>query len=66
MIDAEPVAGPFKDFDWMRDDDGVVHIVTGWNKDQRKDMPGIGNETTGLPQLTSFSFAAILVLHLFI
>ncbi len=38
-IGAKPVAVSFKDFDWMRDEDGVIHAVTGWTKDQLKDMP---------------------------
>jgi hypothetical protein len=38
-IGAKPVAVPFADLDWMRDEDGDVHAVTAWTKDQLKAMP---------------------------
>jgi ribosomal 30S subunit maturation factor RimM len=38
-IGAKPVAVPFTDLDWMRDEDGDVHAVTNWTKDQLKEMP---------------------------
>lgn len=38
-IGAKPVAVPLSDLDWMRDDDGEVHAVTSWTKDQLKQMP---------------------------
>jgi hypothetical protein len=36
---AKPVAVPLSDLDFMRDEDGEVHAVTTWTKDQLKDMP---------------------------
>ncbi|WP_336741347.1 PRC-barrel domain-containing protein [Aureimonas altamirensis] len=38
-IGAKPVAVPATDLDFMRDDDGDVHAVTTWTKDQLKAMP---------------------------
>jgi hypothetical protein len=38
-IGAKPVAVPLTDLDFMRDEDGDVHAVTTWTKDQLKDMP---------------------------
>ena len=38
-IGTKPVAVPVGDFDFMRDEDGDVHAVTGWTKDQLKQMP---------------------------
>jgi ribosomal 30S subunit maturation factor RimM len=38
-IGAKPVAVPLSDLDFMRDEDGDVHAVTAWTKDQLKDMP---------------------------
>ncbi|KQY16751.1 photosystem reaction center subunit H [Rhizobium sp. Root73] len=38
-IGAKPVSVPLTDLEFMRDDDGDVHAVTGWTKDQLKDMP---------------------------
>jgi ribosomal 30S subunit maturation factor RimM len=38
-IGAKPVAVPFSDLDWMRDESGDVHAVTTWTKDQLKAMP---------------------------
>lgn len=38
-IGAKPVAVPVGDLDFMRDEDGDVHAVTTWTKDQLKDMP---------------------------
>lgn len=38
-IGAKPVSVPIGDLDFMRDEDGEVHAVTGWTKDQLKDMP---------------------------
>lgn len=38
-IGAKPVAVPLSDLDFMRDEDGEVHAVTTWTKDQLKDMP---------------------------
>lgn len=36
---AKPVAVPLSDLDFMRDEDGEVHAVTTWTKDQLEDMP---------------------------
>jgi hypothetical protein len=33
------VAVSATDLDFMRDEDGDVHAVTSWTKDQLKDMP---------------------------
>jgi hypothetical protein len=38
-IGAKPVAVPLSDLQFMRDEDGDVHAVTSWTKDQLKDMP---------------------------
>ena len=38
-IGAKPVAIPASNLDLMRDQDGTVHAVTSWTKDQLKDMP---------------------------
>ena len=38
-IGANPVAVPETDLDFMRDEDGDVHAVTSWTKDQLKNMP---------------------------
>lgn len=38
-IGAKPVAVSVSDLDFMRDEDGDVHAVTSWTKDQLKDMP---------------------------
>lgn len=38
-IGAKPVSVPIAGLDFMRDEDGDVHAVTGWTKDQLKAMP---------------------------
>ena len=38
-IGAKPVSVPLTDLDFMRDEDGEVHAVTSWTKDQLKEMP---------------------------
>jgi hypothetical protein len=38
-IGAKPVAVPVGDLDFMRDEDGDIHAVTSWTKDQLKQMP---------------------------
>ena len=38
-IGAKPVAIEASQLDFMRDEDGDVHAVTSWTKDQLKDMP---------------------------
>ncbi len=38
-IGAKPVAVPLTDLEFMRDEDGDVHAVTSWTKDQLKQMP---------------------------
>jgi hypothetical protein len=38
-IGAKPVAVRIADLDFMRDEDGDVHAVTRWTKDQLKEMP---------------------------
>ncbi|MCL7998906.1 PRC-barrel domain-containing protein [Brucella sp. 21LCYQ03] len=38
-IGAKPVAVPLADLNFMRDEDGQVHAVTKWTKEQLKDMP---------------------------
>ncbi|WEZ81992.1 PRC-barrel domain-containing protein [Rhizobium sp. 32-5/1] len=38
-IGAKPVAVPLIDLEFMRDEDGDVHAVTNWTKDQLKEMP---------------------------
>ena len=38
-IGAKPVSVPASELDLMRDQDGNVHAVTTWTKDQLKQMP---------------------------
>jgi hypothetical protein len=38
-IGAKPVAVPVSQLAFMRDEDGDIHAVTAWTKDQLKDMP---------------------------
>ena len=38
-IGAKPVGVPIAGLDFMRDEDGDVHAVTSWTKDQLKAMP---------------------------
>ena len=38
-IGAKPVSVPLSDLQFMRDENGDVHAVTTWTKDQLKDMP---------------------------
>lgn len=38
-IGAKPVAVAASELDFMRDEDGDVHAVTAWTKDQLKAMP---------------------------
>jgi ribosomal 30S subunit maturation factor RimM len=38
-IGAKPVAVPISDLEFMRDEDGEVHAVTSWTKDELKQMP---------------------------
>ncbi|MCM2506075.1 PRC-barrel domain-containing protein [Aureimonas altamirensis] len=38
-IGAKPVSVPVSDLEFMRDEDGNVHAVTTWTKDQLKAMP---------------------------
>jgi len=38
-IGAKPVAVPLSDLEFMRDEDGEVHAVSRWTKDQLKQMP---------------------------
>lgn len=38
-IGAKPVAVALSELDFMRDEDGDVHAVTTWTKDQLKEMP---------------------------
>ncbi|MBA4491674.1 PRC-barrel domain-containing protein [Paracoccus sp. S1E-3] len=38
-IGSKPVMVSARDLQFMRDDDGEVHAVTSWTKDQLKDMP---------------------------
>ncbi|QPC91953.1 PRC-barrel domain-containing protein [Mesorhizobium sp. INR15] len=38
-IGAKPVAVSTSELDFMRDEDGDVHAVTSWTKDQLKKMP---------------------------
>lgn len=38
-IGAKQVAVPVSQFQFMRDEEGVVHAVTTWTEDQLKDMP---------------------------
>ncbi len=39
VIGAKPVAVPVSDLEFMRGEDGDVHAVTNWIKDQLKAMP---------------------------
>ncbi|MBB4349321.1 PRC-barrel domain-containing protein [Aliirhizobium cellulosilyticum] len=41
-IGAKPVAVLLTDLNFMRDEDGDVHAVTAWTKDQLKQMPEHG------------------------
>jgi hypothetical protein len=38
-IGAKPVSVPAGQLDFMRDEDGDVHAVTTWTKDQLEEMP---------------------------
>ena len=38
-IGAKPVAVPASQLEFMRDEDGDVHAVTNWTKDELKKMP---------------------------
>ncbi|TIW84560.1 MAG: PRC-barrel domain containing protein, partial [Mesorhizobium sp.] len=38
-IGAKPVAVLANELDFMRDEDGDIHAVTSWTKDQLKQMP---------------------------
>lgn len=38
-IGAKPVSVPVSQLDFMRNEDGEVHAVTSWTKDQLKAMP---------------------------
>jgi len=38
-VGAKPVSVPISDLDFMRDEDGYIHAVTKWTKDQLKQMP---------------------------
>lgn len=38
-IGAKPVGVPVRDLDFMRDEEGDVHAVTSWTKDQLKSLP---------------------------
>ena len=38
-IGAKPVAVPANQLDFMRDEDGNVHAVTNWTKDELEAMP---------------------------
>lgn len=38
-IGAKPVGVPVSQLQFMRDEDGDVHAVTTWTKDQLKEMP---------------------------
>lgn len=38
-IGAKPIAVPVSELDFMRDEDGEVHALTNWTKDQLKAMP---------------------------
>jgi ribosomal 30S subunit maturation factor RimM len=38
-IGAKPVSVPVGDLEFMRDEDGDVHALTAWTKDQLKEMP---------------------------
>lgn len=38
-LGAKPVAIPLNDLSFMRDENGDVHAVTSWTKDQLENMP---------------------------
>lgn len=38
-IGTKPVAVPASQLEFMRDEDGTIHAVTSWTKDQLKNMP---------------------------
>ena len=38
-IGAKPVSVPASQLSFMRDEEGDVHALTGWTKDELKDMP---------------------------
>ena len=38
-IGSKPVGVPVDELDFMRDDNGDIHAVTAWTKEQLKDMP---------------------------
>ncbi len=38
-IGSKPVALDIDQFNFMRDEDGTVHAITSWTKEQVKDMP---------------------------
>jgi hypothetical protein len=38
-IGAKPVSVPLSDLQFMRDENGDVHAVTAWTKDQLEEMP---------------------------
>jgi len=38
-IGSKPVGLPISDLEFMRDEDGNVHAVTTWTKEQLKEMP---------------------------
>lgn len=38
-LGSKPVSVPVDQLDFMRDEDGDVHAVTSWTKDQLKEMP---------------------------
>ncbi|MBY3068574.1 PRC-barrel domain containing protein [Rhizobium laguerreae] len=38
-IGAKPGCSPVSDLEFMRDEDGDVHAVTSWTKDELKQMP---------------------------
>lgn len=38
-LGAKPVAVPASELEFMRDEEGDVHAVTGWTKDQLEQMP---------------------------
>lgn len=38
-LGAKPVAVPVTELDFMRDEDGDVHAITSWTKEQLKSMP---------------------------
>lgn len=42
-IGAKPVAVPMNQLEFMRDEDGEVHAVTSWTKDELEEMPEYRN-----------------------